>query len=26
LQQQWIKPLQDTAMDISKALGFIPHS
>jgi IclR family transcriptional regulator, carbohydrate utilization repressor len=26
LQQQWIKPLQDTALDISKALGFIPHS
>jgi DNA-binding IclR family transcriptional regulator len=26
LQQQWIKPLQDTALEISKALGFIPHS
>jgi IclR family transcriptional regulator, carbohydrate utilization repressor len=26
LQPQWIKPLQDTALDISKALGFIPHS
>jgi IclR family transcriptional regulator, carbohydrate utilization repressor len=25
LEQQWIKPLQDTALDISKALGFIPH-
>jgi IclR family transcriptional regulator, carbohydrate utilization repressor len=26
LQPQWIKPLQDTALEISKALGFIPHS
>jgi DNA-binding IclR family transcriptional regulator len=26
LQQQWIKPLQDAALDISKALGFIPHA
>jgi IclR family transcriptional regulator, KDG regulon repressor len=25
LQSVWIKPLQDTALDISKALGFIPH-
>ncbi len=26
LQAQWIKPLQDTALEISKAIGFIPHS
>ena len=25
LDQQWIKPLQDTALEVSKALGFIPH-
>jgi IclR family transcriptional regulator, carbohydrate utilization repressor len=26
LQAQWIKPLQDTALDISKALGFLPRA
>lgn len=26
LQAQWLKPLQDTALEVSKALGFIPHS
>ena len=25
LQANWIKPLQDTALEISKALGYLPH-